>query len=316
MSSYSRVSLLAGAVMCASVAAAPAPFAHADGARPLPSGIYGHTTCERPDHVWAIAAGLDLVIFEDDYSIYEHIVGDREITHDWRFYGDFDEFGYTFVRMSPEGAIEWISWSSESEEAVDDNEWIDVLPENVEDIEDGWNIAIYEPCDTFPAAFSPIHVEPIGFLLDLDPAAESCMAAEADCLSNVFSVIDKYRDNQLTIAELSRTFRAAAYIGVAAGSEFSSAETDEAVAAMAAVMAAAPLMANLILSNYDYDGNDLLSFDEFRNDALGEELFARDSSEGRGIGALLMQVFADNKSNLQQWLDALLKLTRLFGEGR
>lgn len=314
MSRYSRVSLLAGAVVCASVATAP--FAHADGARPLPSGIYGHATCERPDHVWVVAAGLDLVIFEDDYSIYEHIIGERELVHDWRFCGDFDVFGYSFVRMSPEGAIEWISWSSESEEAVDDNEWIDVLPANVEDIEDGWDIAIYEPCGTLPAAYSPIHVEPVGFLLDLDTAAESCMATDTDCLSDIFSALDKYHDNELTTAELSRLFRTAAYIGVAAASEFSSAETDEAVAAMAAVVVAAPLMANLILSNYDYDGNGLLSIDEFRNDTLGEYLFTLDSSDGRGIGALLMQGFADNSNNLQRWLDALLKLARLFGEGR
>ena len=120
----------------------------------------------------------------------------------------------------------------------------------------------------------------------------------------MFAAIDKHPDGDLNTAELSRLVRVLIHLGFAVQDEPPAAE--DLAAWTAASLFMAPLAATGLISSYDYDGDDSLSFDEIAGELAGAGILAPGAEH---------QASARDRAReaLEQAQRSLRGLTRLLG---
>jgi hypothetical protein len=128
-------------------------------------------------------------------------------------------------------------------------------------------ISSFTRCAAPPPALTALHGEGLAFAAALDGIEAACTAGSAAggqdaCLSAVMAYADVARDGKLTVAEIARMTRGAAW-AVLAGE---GATLEELAAGIGAAGLAGIGLGHLLVASYDYDGDGRISAAELLQD--------------------------------------------------
>lgn len=230
-------------------------------------GIYATPSCDDPEYIYGTLGAAEVFIDRVDGGASLSIVTDVLSEGDWTVVVPDDPSSYWLLRLDPNGRLEvgYPLWPSDEELAANpdlgDPDPYDIDPSRIK-VDSETPV----PCDAFPPDVSAAHGEGYAFLSALDMIAWDC-GARGDCLTRLFGHFDVSQDGQLNRAEIARAMRGLAYVSVY-GSEYYY-ETQDFVGAFGLATLIGPGVSELLLRNFDYDGDEAVSLDEILLDRPG-----------------------------------------------
>lgn len=154
----------------------------------------------------------------------------------------------------------WIG-QSEGERRVEDG-ILYFQPIDSETGERGTERVDGEQCERLPASLSLLHGEATSLLLAMPRIQTACARSKTACAEKMLATGDVAATGGLNEADLSRLIRIATYIGTARRD----AEGDEILGGQALSLGFAPLLADMVLRSFDYNGDSQLSMTEMATD--------------------------------------------------
>ncbi|WP_299625150.1 hypothetical protein [Pelagibius sp.] len=124
---------------------------------------------------------------------------------------------------------------------------------------------IYNSCESLPDQWALPHAEAIAFLGSVQSAIDACKIINEElCFKAIFNSLEVVENDKLSVAEIARLIRIAAYF--AAASRDTGVKVEELGTGIIFGTLLGPLVAQSLVSGSDYDADGQLSLKEFLQD--------------------------------------------------
>lgn len=133
----------------------------------------------------------------------------------------------------------------------------------------GDDLYIDQRCEQLPPTLSLLHGEAVRFFFASSDIATQCGVSREACAASMIHHFDMANTGGLNEADLARLLRIATYFGTLDTWD-STATQEDLWIGQAVAVSIAPLIARTFIRNFDYDGDEQLSLQEF---AMDRELF-------------------------------------------
>lgn len=145
---------------------------------------------------------------------------------------------------------------------------------------------VYERCATLPLSLEGLHGEAVSIMAATDAARAECTDPDGPvCPQAMLRVVDISGNGEISVAELARAIRYAAY---RASFENEATSTEALGLALTGGFIGGPVVASALVASLDYDDSGELSVEEITVDRPGLVAAARREAEDAfGAGALL-----------------------------
>jgi hypothetical protein len=128
-----------------------------------------------------------------------------------------------------------------------------------------WETERATRCPALPPGPQALYGEMFAILAAIDAAEATCAAGSQRCAGELFSIGDVNANGALNTAEISRLIRVIVQLGAI---EQGNGDADTQVGMVATSVPLAPILAQALISSFDYDGNNGLSLDEILKDRV------------------------------------------------